>query len=217
MSLLSPCLPRSDPSGMSTIYWPVQYPTASSPWYIGGTNVVAWSTGGGTGVQVFDIQLHNANKTVMTGFKPIALRVPMEKFPKSAVYGGEIEVDLDADTPTGDGFSLLFMDTYHGEVYAKSQKFSIYASEPANYQTPGESPLVPPRVSRTSVDAPRCPRRDGHGDPLGHAQPHTTVGHDPQRRGPRGHCHSRSDRRQRGQWRRRIDAASQAQVYLVAM
>jgi hypothetical protein len=34
-----------------------------------------------------------------------------------------------------DNFRLIFMNTYHGEVYAQSDKFSIYASQPSNYTT----------------------------------------------------------------------------------
>lgn len=93
----------ADPTSaqFATIYWPVSYPNAGSPWIVGQKNIVSWSTGGGTGVTSFDIQLHNSNKAVMIGFMAIALRVPMEKFPGSSVFGGEIEVDLNAGTPTG--------------------------------------------------------------------------------------------------------------------
>ena len=63
---------------------------------------MSWTTGGGTGIDSFDIQLHNANKSIMVGFIPIALRVPMEKLPTGKKnYGGEIEVDLSPDIPFG--------------------------------------------------------------------------------------------------------------------
>lgn len=71
---------------------------------IGEKNYLLWQTGGGTGIQVFDIQLHNKNRTIMTGFLPIALRVPMEKItvgPRKGQWGGEIEVDLADNMPTG--------------------------------------------------------------------------------------------------------------------
>jgi hypothetical protein len=92
-------LPRP---AVSTVYWPISNPSSSSPWILGQPNYVNWKTGGGTGIDSFDIQLHNANKNVMIGFIPIALRVPMEKLPGGwKNYGGEIEVDLDGDIPTG--------------------------------------------------------------------------------------------------------------------
>lgn len=60
----------------------------------------------------------------MVGFLPIALRVPMERLPTGYKnYGGELEIDLGSEVPTGDGFYLLFMNTYHGEVYAKVRPF----------------------------------------------------------------------------------------------
>ncbi|WVQ72819.1 hypothetical protein IAR50_002379 [Cryptococcus sp. DSM 104548] len=124
-------LPFISASAVSTIYWPVSYPDPNNPWVIGEKNPLAWKTGGGTGVQSFDIQLHNANKTVMVGFLPIALRVPMKKI--SNVYGGSLEVELDSGVPTGDGFFLVFMNTYHGQVYGKSKKFSILDATPSNY------------------------------------------------------------------------------------
>lgn len=87
---------------LSTIYWPVSTPSRANPWVLGQKNLVAWKTGGGTGIDSFDIQLHNSNKTIMDGFIPIVLRVPMEKLPGTKNYGGSIEVDLNANTiPTG--------------------------------------------------------------------------------------------------------------------
>ncbi|WVO15785.1 hypothetical protein L204_103447 [Cryptococcus depauperatus] len=131
---LLPLLPFAAAGSMSTIYWPVSYPNPSYPWVIGQKNLLSWVTGGGSGVQSFDIQLHNANKSVMVGFLPIALRVPMDRLPTGHKnYGGEIEVDLDKAVPVGDGFYLIFMNTYHGEVYAKSKKFSILNATPSNY------------------------------------------------------------------------------------
>jgi hypothetical protein len=41
----------------------------------------------------------------------------------------------DMNSLSSDNFRLIFMNTYHGEVYATSDKFSIYASQPANYTT----------------------------------------------------------------------------------
>ncbi|ODN95244.1 hypothetical protein L198_04632 [Cryptococcus wingfieldii CBS 7118] len=130
-------LPFIAASSVSTIYWPVSHPDPNNPWVIGENNPLAWKTGGGTGVQSFDIQLHNANKTVMVGFLPIALRVPMKRV--NRVYGGSLEVELDSGVPTGDGFFLVFMNTYHGQVYGKasrslhSKKFSILDATPSNY------------------------------------------------------------------------------------
>ena len=37
-----------------------------------------------------------------------------------------MEVDLGSNIPTGDGFYLLFMNTYHGEVYAKVCPFFCF-------------------------------------------------------------------------------------------
>lgn len=63
---------------------------------------MAWTCGGGTGIQSFDIQLHNANYSIMNGFIPIALRVPMERLPTGRKnFGGELEVDLADNIPTG--------------------------------------------------------------------------------------------------------------------
>lgn len=93
--------PRSPPA-VNTIYWPVSSPSHLYPWVTGGTNLLAWTSGGGTGIQSFDIQLHNGNRSIMTGFIPIALRVPMERLPTGRKnYGGEMEVQLDSNIPTG--------------------------------------------------------------------------------------------------------------------
>ncbi|ORY31448.1 hypothetical protein BCR39DRAFT_526817 [Naematelia encephala] len=130
-------LPFSFAGTVSTIYWPISSPDTNNPWIVGQKNLLAWKTGGGSGVESFDIQLHNWNKTIMNGFIPIALRVPMERLPTGRHnYGGEIEVDLDLDMPTGEGFSLIFMNTLHGQVYTKSKPFSILASTPDNYTSP---------------------------------------------------------------------------------
>ncbi|WWC70603.1 uncharacterized protein I206_104554 [Kwoniella pini CBS 10737] len=138
---------------LSTIYWPISYPSIDNPWVLGEKNLVAWKTGGGTGIESFDIQLHNSNRTIMVGFLPIALRVPMEKLPGKKFYGGEIEVDLSSSLPTGDGFFLIFMNTYHGEVYAKSPKFSIYSSKPDNYTSP-DLPTATVTATITTVPNP---------------------------------------------------------------
>ncbi|KAK4687176.1 hypothetical protein P7C73_g2948, partial [Tremellales sp. Uapishka_1] len=125
---------------VNTIYWPVSSPSPTYPWVIGSKNLLSWTTGGGSGIESFDVQLHNANRNIMVGFIPIALRVPMQRLTTgSKNYGGEIEVDLNGNMPTGDGFSLIFMNTLHGE----SQKFSIYSSAPSNYTAVGTSSASP--------------------------------------------------------------------------
>lgn len=87
---------------LSTIYWPISTPSPDNPWVLGQKNIIAWQTGGGTGIDSFDIQLHNSNRSVMTGFIPVVLRVPMEHLPGTKIFGGEIEVDLDTNAiPTG--------------------------------------------------------------------------------------------------------------------
>ncbi|CAD6582797.1 MAG: hypothetical protein TREMPRED_003390 [Tremellales sp. Tagirdzhanova-0007] len=137
---------------VSTIFWPINYPNATSPWVIGAKNYVSWQTGGGTGIASFDIQLHNSNRSLMVGFIPIALRVPLIRVPTGRKnYGGELEVDLSTGVPEGDGFSLLFMNTLHGQVYAKSSKFSILAASPANYTVPD---LPTATVTATLSDTP---------------------------------------------------------------
>ena len=89
-------------SAVNTIYWPVTSPSHLYPWVTGGTNLLAWTSGGGTGIESFDIQLHNGNRSIMTGFIPIALRVPMERLPSGRKnFGGEMEVQLDTNIPTG--------------------------------------------------------------------------------------------------------------------
>ena len=87
---------------VSTIFWPINYPNATSPWVIGAKNYVSWQTGGGTGIASFDIQLHNSNRSLMVGFIPIALRVPLIRVPTGRKnYGGELEVDLSTGVPEG--------------------------------------------------------------------------------------------------------------------
>jgi hypothetical protein len=96
--------PRLTKAGsISTIYWPVTYPSATYPWILGEKNLLYWQTGGGSGIDSFDIQLHNNNKTILNGFIPIALRVPLERLPTGRKnFGGEMEVDLDPNVmPTG--------------------------------------------------------------------------------------------------------------------
>lgn len=86
----------------ATIYWPVQFPNPTSPWVIGQKNLLYWQVGGATGIQSFDIQLHNNNETIMNGFIPIALRIAMERLPTGRKnYGGEMEIDLNPGMPTG--------------------------------------------------------------------------------------------------------------------
>ncbi|GFZ45370.1 hypothetical protein JCM24511_03096 [Saitozyma sp. JCM 24511] len=143
IAVLSLALLSLTSAQVSTIYWPIASPGPKYPWVIGAKNILAWQTGGGTGIDSFDVQLHNSNKSVMIGFLPIALRVPLERLPSGHHnYGGEMEVDLDSGIPTGDNFRLIFMNTYHGEVYATSDKFSIYASQPANYTTDADLPTA---------------------------------------------------------------------------
>ncbi|OCF31303.1 hypothetical protein I317_02207 [Kwoniella heveanensis CBS 569] len=150
--LLLPFLPLV--LSISSIYWPVTHPSATYPWVLGQKNLVAWTTGGGTGIDSFDIQLHNFNSSIMIGFIPIALRVPMERLPTGKKnYGGEIEVDLNVQLPTGDGFFLIFMNTYHGEVYSKSPKFSIYSSTPDNYTEP-DLPTATVTATVTTIPNP---------------------------------------------------------------
>ncbi|WVQ80555.1 hypothetical protein IAT38_002660 [Cryptococcus sp. DSM 104549] len=150
--LLLPFLGLASAGSVSTIYWPIAYPNPNYPWVVGQNNLLSWVTGGGSGVESFDIQLHNANRSIMVGFVPIALRVPMERLPTGHHnYGGEIEIDLDASIPTGDGFYLLFMNTYHGQVYTKSKKFSILAATPDNYTS---AALPTATVTATVTAAP---------------------------------------------------------------
>jgi len=88
-------------ANLATIYWPVFAPTADTPWIQGQTNLISWETGGGTGVEVFDIQLHNVNETIMHGFLPIALRVPMERKGRRNNWGGSLEVQLGPEVTPG--------------------------------------------------------------------------------------------------------------------
>ena len=120
---------------MFTRYWTITSPTADLPWVLGQQNYVAFITGGDTGVQSFDVQLHNTNKTIMNGFLRLALLVPLERLGEAqGNYGAVLEVDLEDGIPTGyvariqlmrklnlvrDGFSLIFLNSLHGQVYAK--------------------------------------------------------------------------------------------------
>jgi hypothetical protein len=88
-------------ANLATIYWPVFSPTEATPWIQGQTNLISWETGGGTGVEVFDIQLHNINETIMHGFLPIALRVPMERKGRRGNWGGSLSVDLGPEVTPG--------------------------------------------------------------------------------------------------------------------
>lgn len=48
------------------------------------------------------MQLHNSNRSILIGHIPIALRVPMERMKTGRKnYGGEIEIELDSNIPTG--------------------------------------------------------------------------------------------------------------------
>ncbi|KAJ9115924.1 hypothetical protein QFC22_005067 [Naganishia vaughanmartiniae] len=165
-------------------YWPVSTPSTANPWVIGQPNSVVWGMGGDLGITEFDMQLHNFNKSIMTGFLLVAQNVPVQKwasgskktlvsfttrmkkwrmlrnlrlkrerpsdiprlmipciyclaFLQKGQYGGELAVSLPDAMATGNGFSLLFMDTKSGEVYFKTDKFPIYAaaSSPSNYTT----------------------------------------------------------------------------------
>ncbi|KAJ9107666.1 hypothetical protein QFC21_001126 [Naganishia friedmannii] len=109
-------------------YWPVSTPSTAQPWVIGQANSVVWGMGGELGISEFDMQLHNFNKSIMTGFLLVA---------QNGQYGGELAVSLPDTMATGNGFSLLFMDTKSGEVYYKTDKFPIYAAaaSPSNYTT----------------------------------------------------------------------------------
>lgn len=93
---------HSPPAQVATIYWPVDYPNPSNPWILGQKNLLSWQTGDGTGIDVFDIQMHNHNLTIMQGFQPIALRVKMDRLPGGhRNFGGKMEVDLGGSVPTG--------------------------------------------------------------------------------------------------------------------
>lgn len=120
--------------GWSTIYWPVLTPSSTQPWVVGQKNLLAWRVAGGTGIPVFDIQLHNWNKKIMPGYIKLATQYPMQSLPGTYKnLGGEIEIDLDGSVPTGDGFVIAFTNMTHGNVYATSPPFSILAQAPSNY------------------------------------------------------------------------------------
>ncbi|ORX40240.1 hypothetical protein BD324DRAFT_616997 [Kockovaella imperatae] len=122
---------------VSSNFWPISQPTPDVPWIINGTNYVSWICGGASGIPSFDIQLLNHNKSIMVGFIPIALRVPMARLPTGQKnFGGELQIELGEDIPTGDGFSLVFLSSLHGQVYAKSKPFSILPAAPSNYTEP---------------------------------------------------------------------------------
>lgn len=100
----------------------------------GQKNVLAWRVAGGTGVQAFEIELHHWSRKVMNGAFKIATRFPNEPLPgRYANLGGEIEVDLGADVPAGDGFVISFSSSFHGKVYAVSEPFSILEAPPSNH------------------------------------------------------------------------------------
>ena len=85
-----------------TRYWPISQPTANSPWVLGQPNYVSFITGGDSSVESFDFQLHNVNKSIMTGFIKLALLVPLKRLPSvGSNYGAQLEVDLDDGIPTG--------------------------------------------------------------------------------------------------------------------
>ena len=87
---------------MNSNFWPVHQPNAENPWVLGQPNIVYFEVGGGSGIDSFDIQLRHWNKTVMTGFIQLFLRVPMKRLPNGQKnFGGIMEVDLDEGTPTG--------------------------------------------------------------------------------------------------------------------
>ncbi|KAJ9108030.1 hypothetical protein QFC20_003599 [Naganishia adeliensis] len=129
-----------------------------SPWVLGKDNAVTWSMGGDLGITEFDIQLHNFNKSVMVGFLQLAQNVPVQKWAsgsKKGQYGGELSVDLPQNMATGDGFSLIFMNTKSGNVYYKTPKFPIYAaaSQPSNYSAP-VLPSGTPATTAVITDMP---------------------------------------------------------------
>ncbi|KAI5451140.1 hypothetical protein NCC49_002016 [Naganishia albida] len=139
-------------------YWPVSTPSREQPWVIGKDNAVTWSMGGDLGIKEFDIQLHNFNKSVMVGFLQLAQNVPVQKWAsgsKKGQYGGQLAVDLPDNMATGDGFSLIFMNTKSGNVFYKTPKFPIYAaaSEPSNYTAP-VLPSGTPATTAVITDMP---------------------------------------------------------------
>lgn len=119
---------------MSTSYWPVLSPSPTAPWVRGQKNLLAWRVAGGTGVDAFEIELHHWSRKVMNGAIKIARRFPNEALPgRYGNIGGEIQVDLGADIPTGDGFIIAFSSSFHGKVYALSEPFAILDAKPDNY------------------------------------------------------------------------------------
>lgn len=110
-------------------------PSPSIPWVVGEKNILAWKTAKGLGIETFDVQLHNVDKRKMDGFVKLALRVPHTGSGKYGNYGGELEVELGDKIPTGDNFLIVFTESMHGQVYAKSDPFSILAAadKPGNY------------------------------------------------------------------------------------
>jgi hypothetical protein len=131
-------------------------PTPANPWVIGQKNLLAWRVASDTGVEAFDVQLHNVQHGVLSGAVKIARNVPMQRLSSGYKnYGGQIEVDLDGTIPTGDGFIVAFVETVHGGVYTLSDPFSIVADadKPANYtDRPGGLPTA--TVTATLHDKP---------------------------------------------------------------
>ncbi|KAJ9108562.1 hypothetical protein QFC19_002278 [Naganishia cerealis] len=84
-------------------YWPVSTPSSAEPWVIGAANSVVWGMGGELGIAEFDIQLHNFNKSIMTGFLLIAQNVPVKKW---ASGSKKVSFDLCLDT------SIEYMDVW---------------------------------------------------------------------------------------------------------
>ncbi|GHJ90189.1 hypothetical protein NliqN6_6591 [Naganishia liquefaciens] len=139
-------------------YWPVSTPSVDEPWVLGQPNAVVFGMGGDIGITEFDIQLHNFNKTIMVGFLPIAQNVPVKKWTsgsKKGQYGGSIGVDLPDGMATGEGFSLVFMDTKSGNVFYKTNKFPIYAAnaQPNNF-TSAELPSGAPATTAVLTQMP---------------------------------------------------------------
>lgn len=122
---------------------------------IGEKNILSWKTAAGLGIPTFDVQLHNVDKRVMNGFIKLALRVPHDSQGKYGTYGGELEVDLDDGVPTGDKFVVFFTESMHGQVYARSEPFSIYkaADKPGNYSSNPEK-LPEPQTTLTISAGP---------------------------------------------------------------
>lgn len=130
-------------------------PSPSIPWVVGEKNILAWKTASGLGIPAFDVQLHNVDKKVMDGFIKLALRVPHALQGKYGNYGGELEVDLDENVPTGDRFVVIFTESMHGQVYAKSDPFSIYKAgdKPGNYSNNPDK-LAQPKTTLTLTEGP---------------------------------------------------------------